>query len=86
MSLASIATNLYTIQSRKNVPLKTAFSMMIREDMAMRFSVYNLVRIITKSEFLATVAQTAYGKRTPLQKMQDEEDRKREMNDQKFKV
>lgn len=86
MSLASIATNLYTIQSRKNVPLKTAFSMMVREDMAMRFSVYNLVRIITKSEFLATVAQTAYGKRTPLQKMQDEEDRKREMNDQKFKV
>ena len=60
--------------------------MMVREDMAMRFSVYNLVRIITKSEFLATVAQTAYGKRTPLQKMQDEEDRKREMNDQKFKV
>ena len=86
MSLASIATNLYTIQSRKNVPLKTAFSMMIREDMAMRFSVYNLVRIITKSEFLATVAQTAYGKRTPLQKAQDEEDRKREMNEQKFKV
>lgn len=86
MSLASIATNLYTIQSRKNVPLKTAFSMMIREDMAMRFSVYNLVRIITKSEFLATVAQTAYGKRTPMQKAQDEEDRKREMNDQKFKV
>jgi hypothetical protein len=86
MSLASIATNLYTIQSRKNVPLKTAFSMMVREDMAMRFSVYNLVRIITKSEFLATVAQTAYGKRTPMQKAQDEEDRKREMNDQKFKV
>lgn len=86
MSLASIATNLYTIQSRKNVPLKTAFSMMVREDMAMRFSVYNLVKLITKSEFLATVAQTAYGKRTPLQKAQDEEDRKKEMNDKKFKV
>jgi hypothetical protein len=86
MSLASIATNLYTIQSRKNVPLKTAFSMLVREDMAMRFSVYNLVKIVTKSEFLATVAQTAYGKRTPLQKAQDEEDRKREMNDKKFKV
>ena len=60
--------------------------MMVREDMAMRFSVYNLVKIITKSEFLATVAQTAYGKRTPLQKAQDEEDRKREMNEKKFKV
>lgn len=86
MSLSSIATNLYTIQSRKNVPLKTAFSMLVREDMAMRFSVYNLVRLVTKSEFLATVAQTAYGKRTPLQKAQDEEERKREVREKQFKV
>ena len=86
MSLASIATNLYTIQSRRNVPLKTAFSMLVREDMAMRFSVYNLAKIVTKSEFLATVAQTAYGKRTPMQKAQDEEERKRDMRDKQFKV
>jgi hypothetical protein len=86
MSLASIATNLYTIQSKRNVPFKTAFSMMVREDMAMRFSVYNLVRIVTKSEFLATVAQTAYGKRTPLQKMQDEEERKAAEKEKQFKV
>ena len=86
MSLAAIASNLYTIQSKKNVPLKTAFSMMVREDMAMRFSVYNLVRIITKSEFLATVAQTAYGKRTPMQRMQDEEERKAAEKEKQFKV
>jgi hypothetical protein len=86
MSLASIATNLYTIQSKKNVPFKTAFSMMVREDMAMRFSVYNLVRIVTKSEFLATVAQTAYGKRTPMQRMQDEEERKQAEREKRFKV
>lgn len=60
--------------------------MLVREDMAMRFSVYNLVRIVTKSEFLATVAQTAYGKRTPLQKAQDEEERKREVREKRFKV
>jgi len=85
MSLAAIASQLYTIQQKKNVPLRTAFSMMVREDLAMRFSVYNLTRIITKSEFLATVAQTAFGERTPLQRRQDEAEMKKEAQEKKFK-
>lgn len=85
MSISAIAAQLYTIQSKKNVPLKTAFSMMVREDLAMRFSIYNLTKIITKSEFLATVAQTAFGERTPLQKKQDEEEAKKEKVNRQFK-
>jgi muramidase (phage lysozyme) len=85
MSISSIAAQLYTIQAKKNIPLKTAFSMLVREDLAMRFSVYNLTKIITKSEFLASVAQTAFGERTPLQKKQDEEESRKEKADGRFK-
>jgi len=84
MSISSIASQLYTIQSKKNVPLKTAFSMMVREDLAMRFSVYNLAKIITKSDFIASVAQTALGSRTPLQKKQDEQELRKEKQNKKF--
>jgi hypothetical protein len=85
MSISAIAAQLYTIQSKKNVPLKTAFGMMVREDLAMRFSVYNLAKIITKSEFLATVAQTAFGARTPLQRKQDEAEQNKEIQEKRFK-
>jgi len=76
MGLASLASTLYSIQSRKNVPLRTAFSMMVREDLATRFSVFNLVKTVTKSEFLATVAHAKYGKKTPLQKEEEKEKEK----------
>lgn len=87
MSISSIAAQLYTVGggSRRKMPLKTAFSMMTKEDLAMRFSVYNLVRTLTKSEFLASVAQSSFGKRTPLQKLQDKEERKREESQERFK-
>lgn len=85
MSIAAVASQLYTIQQKKNVPLRTAFSMMVREDLAMRFSIYNLTRIITKSEFLATVAQTAFGERTPLQKKQDAAEQKKNEQEKRFK-
>lgn len=85
MSISRIAAQLYTVQARRKVPLRTAFSMIVREDLAMRFSVYNLVKTLTRSDFLATVAQTAYGKRTPMQKMQDREERQQADSQQKFK-
>jgi hypothetical protein len=85
MSIAAIASQLYTIQQKKNVPLRTAFSMMVREDLAMRFSIYNLTRIVTKSEFLASVAQTAFGERTPLQKKQDAAELKKAEQEKRFK-
>jgi hypothetical protein len=85
MSLSAIASQLYTIQTRKKVPLSTAFKLMAREDLAMRFSVYNLARIITKSEFIATVAQAAFGQRTPLQRKQDEQEIRKEKAEKRFK-
>lgn len=85
MSLSAIASQLYTIQTKQRVPLRTAFKLMVREDLAMRFSVYNLVRIVTKSDFLATVAQAATGTRTPLQKKQDEAEARKELADKRFK-
>ena len=85
MSISSIATELYNIQSKKKVPLKTAAAMMLREELSARFSVYNLVRIVTKSEFLATVARIKYGERTPMQKQQDKEDQEKEQTELKFK-
>jgi hypothetical protein len=85
MSLTALASKLYTIKSRKNVPLSSAFGMMLREDLAMRLSVYNLVKITTRSEFLATVAQAKYGKKTPLEREEEAQEKKRRMADQKFK-
>ena len=76
MSIASVAQDLYTIQSKKNVSLKTAASILLREELAARFSVYNIVKIVTKSSLLATIAQAKYGKPTPEQKKQQEEEKK----------
>jgi hypothetical protein len=76
MGLASLASTLYSIQSRKNIPLRTAFSMMVREDLATRFSVFNLTKTITKSEFLATLAHAKFGSLTPMQKMEEQEKKK----------
>jgi hypothetical protein len=85
MSITALASKLYTIKSRKNVPLSSAFGTMVREDLAMRLSVYNLVRIVTRSEFLATVAQAKYGKQTPLEKEEAAKEKKRRLADMKFK-
>lgn len=76
MSIASVAQDLYTIQSKKNVSFKTAASILLREELAARFSVYNIVKIVTKSSLLATIAQAKYGKPTPEQKKQQEEEKK----------
>ena len=48
----------------------------MREELAARFSVYNIVKIVTKSSLLATIAQAKYGKPTPEQKKQQEEEKK----------
>jgi hypothetical protein len=85
MSLQSIATQLYTLQSRKKLPTKSAISLMAKEELAARFSVYNLTRIVTRSTLLATVAHQAFGKGTPEQQKQAEEERKKESTEKKFK-
>jgi hypothetical protein len=85
MSLQSIATQLYSLQSRKKLPLKSAISLMAKEELAARFSVYNLTRIVTRSTLIATVAQQAFGKGTPEQQKQAEQERKKESNEKKFK-
>lgn len=85
MSITALASKLYTIKSRKNVPLTSAFGTMVREDLAMRLSVYNLVRIVTRSEFLATVAQAKYGKQTPLEREEASREKKKAEADAKFK-
>ena len=85
MSITALASKLYTIKSRKNVPLTSAFGTMVREDLAMRLSVYNLVRIVTRSEFLATVAQAKYGKRTPLEREEEAREKKKVAADAKFR-
>lgn len=85
MSISSLASQLYSIKSRKNVPLTSAFASMVREDLAARLSVYNLVRIITRSEFLATVAQAKYGKRTPLEREEETREKKKAVADAKFR-
>jgi len=85
MSITALASKLYTIKSRKNMPLSSAFVTMVREDLAMRLSVYNLVRIVTRSDFLATVAQAKYGKQTPLEKEEAAREKKQRLAEMKFK-
>lgn len=75
MSIISVAQDLYTIQSRKNVSFKSAASILLREELAARFSVYNIVKIVTKSTLLATIAQAKYGKGTPEQIKQQEQEK-----------
>ena len=83
MTIASVAQDLYTIQSRKNVPFKTAASILLREELAARFSVYNIVKIVTKSSLLATIAQAKYGKQTPEQKAQMDKEKEQQ---QRYKI
>ena len=87
MTIASVAQDLYTIQSKKNVPFKTAASILLREELAARFSVYNIVKIVTKSTLLATIAQSKYGKGTPeqiKQQNQEKEERKKSVLFQRY--
>lgn len=85
MSLADLSSKLYTIKSRKNVPLSNAFVSMIREDLAMRYSVFNIVKSLTGSELIAQVAQSKYGKLTPQQQKEDTENRKKATLEKRFK-
>jgi len=85
MSLGAVAARLYTIQSKKNVPLSAAFSQVVRENLAVRFSVYSLVKSITKSETLATIAQAKYGKKTPEERAADKEKQTARQSEVKFR-
>ena len=84
MGIQSVATQLYTISSKKNVPLRAAFSQMAREEIAARFSIYSLVKTVTRSSLLATIAHAKYGKLTPQQEKEEEEKKKRESAEKKF--
>ncbi len=85
MSIQSIATELYSLKSRKNISLSSAFSVMLREELAARLSVYNLVRTVTRSPLLATIAQYKFGGLTPLQKQEAEEEQKAKKSEMKFR-
>lgn len=85
MSIGVLASQLYTIKSRKNIPLSAAITSMVKEDIAARFSVYNLVRMATGSQFLATIAQAKYGKKTPIEKEEDKVARKKYAQEKRFK-
>lgn len=85
MGIESVATQLYTISSKKNLPLKTAFSQMAREELAARFSIYSLVKTVTRSSLLATIVHAKYGRLTPEQLKEQEEQKKKEDIEKKFK-
>ena len=85
MSLAELSAKLYTIKSRKNVPLSTAFSSLIREDIAARFSVYNMVKSLTGSEIISQTLESKYGFRTPQQKADNEEAKRKQIKENRFK-
>jgi len=86
MSFSSVASQLYNIKSRKNVNFSTAFGIMVREEIAARTSVFNLVRIATGSTLLATILQSKYGKRTPIEREEDKERNKQAEQDKRFKM
>ena len=86
MSFSSVASQLYNIKSRKNVSFSTAFGLMVREELAARTSVFNLVKIATGSTLLATILQSKYGKRTPLEREEDKERNKQAEQDKRFKM
>jgi hypothetical protein len=85
MSLADLSARIYTIKSRKNVPFSSAFVSMIREDLSLRYSMFNIVKSLTGSEILAQVAEAKYGFKTPLQKSEDQTNKKRAEKEKKFK-
>jgi hypothetical protein len=85
MSIGAIAARLYTIQTRKNLSLSSAISQVVRENLAVRFSVYSLVKAVTKSETLATLAQVKYGKKTPQEREEEQERKTARQSDIKFR-
>lgn len=86
MSFNSVAAQLYNVKSRKNVSFSTAFGMMVREELAARTSVFNLVRIATGSTLLATIAQAKYGKKTPIEQEEEKQAKKQAELDKRFKM
>jgi len=85
MSLATLAARLYTVKSRKNLSISTAFVSLVREDLAMRFSVFNMVRAVTGSDFIATLIQSKYGRRTPIEREEAAQQKRKYSEDRKFK-
>jgi len=85
MSLADLSSKLYTIKSRKNLPISSAFVAMIREDLAMRYSVYNIVKSMTGSEIIAQVAESKYGIKTPIQKEEEAREKKKLTQEKRYK-
>lgn len=85
MSLADLSSKLYTIKSRKNVNFSTAFASMIREDLAMRYSVFNIVKAISGSELLAQAAEAKFGFKTPLQRGEETKNKQKADRENKFK-
>lgn len=85
MSIGSIATRLYQIQSNRNISILGASIQMMRENLAIKFSLYNMVRSLTKSDFLATVAQIKFGNLTPQQKREKKAEEEVKTENQRFK-
>lgn len=85
MSLADLSSKLYTIKSRKNVNFSTAFASMVREDLAMRYSVFNIVKAISGSELLAQAAEAKYGFKTPIQREEDAREKRKTLQEQRFR-
>ena len=85
MSFSSLSSKLYTIKSRKNTSTSDAFISMIREDMAMRFSVYSMAKSLTGSDFFASVLESKYGKSTPLERQEEQNRKKSSEKEKKFK-
>lgn len=85
MSLADLSSKLYTIKSRKNVNFSTAFASMVREDLAMRYSVFNIVKAISGSELLAQVAEAKYGFKTPMQREEEAREKRKTLQEQRFR-
>lgn len=85
MSFASLSSKLYTIKSRKNTSISDAFISMIREDMAMRYSVYSMAKSLTGSDFFASVLESKYGKSTPLERQEEQNRKKASEKEKKFK-
>ena len=85
MSLVSLSSKIYTIKSRRNIPFSTAFASMIREDLAMRYSVFNIVKNLTGSEMVATIAQAKYGTKTPIEKEEEKQEKRKAVMERRFK-
>ena len=85
MSLVNLASKIYTVKSRKNLSASAAFTSLIREDLAMRFSVFNITKVLSGSEFIANILQSKYGKLTPIQKEEAAAEKKKLSKEKRFK-